>query len=67
MAGLRKIRMVGPSQRQAAHAMIEGAPPGWSCLIEPPARSLPQNKKLWAIIGDLAGANAGGRNYTPEL
>ena len=67
MADLRKIRMVGPSQRQAAHAMIEGAPPGWSCLIEPPARSLPQNRKLWAIIGDLARAKAGGHDYTPDL
>lgn len=67
MEEIRKIRMVGPYQRQAAHAMIEGAPAGWSCLIEPPARSLPQNRKLWAILGDLARANAGGHTYTPEL
>lgn len=52
--------------RQRAHQLIERAPDGHVCRIDPPTRSLPQNDKMWAMLTDISMAKPEGRRMTPE-
>lgn len=61
MADMLTIRLAGPSQRQYAHRCIDKAPDGSVARISPPARTLPQNDKMHAMLTDLARAKPDGR------
>ena len=60
------IPLTSPYARQRAHQLIGKAPDGWRCKLEPPARTLPQNDKLWAMLTDISVAKPEGRRMTPE-
>jgi hypothetical protein len=60
------IRLIGPTQREHAKAMIDAAPTGHVVTIRAPHRSLDQNAKLWAMLTDVAMAEPDGRRHSPE-
>ena len=60
------VRLVGPTQRAYAKSMIDAAADGWIVTIKEPTRSLDQNARLWAMLGDIAKAEPMGRKHTPD-
>jgi hypothetical protein len=52
-------------RHNAARAIME-APEGYTVSIAEPKRSLDQNAKLWAMLGDVARSKPEGRNWTAE-
>ncbi|WP_422049884.1 recombination protein NinB [Shimia sp.] len=54
--------------RARAHTWVEAAPEGMVIQFKEPTRSLDQNAKLWAMLGDVAKqAEHNGNRYTPEV
>jgi len=47
------VRLVGKAQRDFAKRCIDDAPPGWIVQIAAPTRSLDQNARLHAMLGDV--------------
>lgn len=53
--------------RSRAHTWIEKAPEGMLIKFQEPTRSLDQNAKLWAILGDVARqATHNGQSYSTD-
>lgn len=52
--------------RTNALRAITQAPEGYIVDIREPTRSLMQNKRLWAMLRDIADAQPEGRQWTPE-
>lgn len=48
------IILKGPEQRLAARRMVNDAPRGWVVVARPPTRMDNQNKKMWALLEDIA-------------
>ena len=48
------FRLCSPAVRQHASRAIQNAPDGYMVTIQEPKRSLVQNAKLWAMLGDVA-------------
>jgi hypothetical protein len=64
---LTPIRLIGPTQREHAKAMIDAAPTGHVVTIRAPHRSLDQNSRLWASLTDIANqVEWYGRKLTPH-
>lgn len=63
---MRPIRILGPRQRAYAHAQVDAAPDGWIVTVREPTRTLDQNARLWAMLGDVARAEPMGRKHTPD-
>jgi hypothetical protein len=63
---LPPIRLVGPSQRAYAKSKIDEAPDGWIVTLREPTRTLDQNAKLWAMLGDLSKQMPAGILATAE-
>jgi hypothetical protein len=63
---MKPIRLLGPSQRAYAKAQIDSAEDGWIVTLREPTRSLDQNARLWAMLGDVARAEPMGRKHTPD-
>ena len=62
-----QIRLTGTVAREAAKAAIDKAPEGYVVAIGPETRSQEQNRKLWAMLRDVAEqAVFNGRQYTPD-
>lgn len=61
MASLTVI-LRGLSQRAWAHKLIDEAPAGSVVKLSPPARSIPQNDKMHAMLTELAKAKPDGRS-----
>ena len=61
------IRLVGTSQRQFAHRMIDAAPNQAVVNIREATRSKDQNVKMWAMISDVSRARPQGRCHTPDV
>lgn len=55
MSDRRIYRLVHPTARRLAAAQCGLAPDGYIVTIRPPTRSLEQNARLWALLGDIAG------------
>ena len=62
---MRVLTLRSWTRRQAAK-LIEAAPDGYVLTIKPPTRSDPQNRKMWALLGDVSKAKPKGRNMPPE-
>lgn len=67
MTDKRIVKLLGPTQRQHAANLVISAPDGYVCTIQEPTRSLDQNARLWAMLGDVSKAKPLGRSYTPEM
>lgn len=61
-----RFTLISPRVRQNAVEAIRTAPQGSRVTIALPNRSLEQNAKLWAMLGDVANSKPEGRNWTPE-
>ena len=61
------VRLVGPSQRDYAHELIDTAPQGAVVTIKEPTRSLEQNAKLHAMLQDVSFHCPEGRMYTVHV
>lgn len=53
MSEKRIIRLV-PASRHAALEAVRNAPDEYVVTIQPPKRSMVQNAKMWAMLGDIA-------------
>ena len=60
------IRLLSPSQREYAHWALDQAPDGCVVSIVKATRSVEQNKKMWAMLHDIARAKPEGRNWTTD-
>ncbi|WP_343502106.1 MULTISPECIES: recombination protein NinB [Roseobacteraceae] len=60
------IYLRGQSQRDYARRALDAAPDNSVVSITKPTRSVPQNKKLWAMLNDVAEAEPEGRQWTRE-
>ena len=54
-----------PMREAAANAVMD-APPGSIVTIAEPPKSWEQQKKMWAMLGDIAKAKPKGRTAKPE-
>lgn len=59
---MQRVKILGESQRQYAHELIEQVPIGWNITFSEPKRTEEQNKKMHAMIRDFCRANVTGRN-----
>jgi hypothetical protein len=53
--------------RETAHRIIDAAPMSSVLNIKPPRRTIPQNDRMWAMLGELARARPDGRNLPPHV
>lgn len=53
------------TRQRAANAVLK-APDGYICRIEEPRRTLDQNDKMHAMLGDIALSKPLGRSHTPD-
>jgi hypothetical protein len=63
---MRPIRLTGQRQRAYACEQVAKAPEGWVVTLREPTRTLDQNARLWAMLGDVARAEPMGRKHTPD-
>ena len=61
-----RISLSTATGRQRAHALIDRAPDTWIAEVREATRSDAQNRKLWALLNDIAAAKPGGRRHTPD-
>lgn len=61
------VRLVGPSQRELAHRLINLAPDGAIVNIREATRSADQSAKMWAMLSDISRAKPDGRVHVPEV
>lgn len=55
------------ASRRRAHECVKDCPDGWSATFAPPKRSLDQNARLWAMLGEIAAQVPWhGQKLTPE-
>jgi len=59
--------LTGPWERHRAKRMIDAAPDGYVFSVAEPKRSDAQNRKLWAMLSDIATAQPEGRKHIPEV
>lgn len=55
-----------PSTVPTIWRVIQSAPDGSIVTVSPPRRTIPQNKKMQAMLSDIARAKPGGRVLSPE-
>lgn len=63
---MRPVYLIGSTQRDYAHQLIDAAEVGSVVSITGPKRTPPQNKKMWAMLRDVAEAKPEGRQWTPD-
>jgi len=63
---MNTIWLRGDYYRRKAHEMIADAPDGWWVMFGPPSRSNSQNRKMRAMLRDLANSKPQGREITEE-
>lgn len=68
VADPKTVILAGPRQVQTAQEYIaDPERAGWVVKISPPTRSLEQNARLWAQLGDIASqVEWYGKRLTPE-
>jgi hypothetical protein len=62
-----RISLSTATGRQRAHALIDRAPDTWIAEVREATRSDAQNRKLWALLNDVAASKPGGRSHTPDV
>ena len=61
------ITLRDPAQRRRAHECVKDCPEGWIATFAPPKRSDEQNRKMWAMLGELSkGMPWHGQTLSPE-
>lgn len=64
---MQTIILHHPQHRAAATRLVGLAPEGSVVTVSPPRRSLDQNAKMWAMLGEWARqVDHGGRKYDAE-
>jgi hypothetical protein len=61
-----RFYLINDTVRRNAVQAVMNAGENFVVTISEPKRSLEQNAKLWAMLGDVASAKPEGRNWTPE-
>ena len=62
------LKLAHDGIRAKAHMWLDAAPAGMVVQFKEQKRSLDQNAKLWAMLGDVAKqAKHSGNSYTPEV
>lgn len=56
----------GPSQRQLAKSMIDGAADGFVVNVKAPSRNNDQNARMWEMLSDIARSAPEGRKWTTD-
>lgn len=51
---MNPIHLTSPAARTAAMRYIAQAPDGYVCVLKEPTRSLSQNARMWAMLGDIS-------------
>ena len=51
---MKPIPLTSPAARTAAMRYIAQAPDGYVCVLKEPTRSLSQNARMWAMLGDIS-------------
>mgnify|MGYP003656978393 CR=1 FL=1 len=60
------VILSNPDRRAIAHRVIDAAPVGSVVEVSAPQRTVPQNKKMWSMLGDVSRAKPDGKMATPE-
>ena len=62
------LKIASPRYREKAHQWVEAIPEGGVIRFYPePTRSMVQNDKMWAMLGDISKqVEHAGMNHTPE-
>lgn len=60
------FKLIDKDRRGNALRAVAAAPEGHVVIIGEPTRSLDQNARLWAMLGDIAKAEPMGRKHTPD-
>lgn len=61
------ITLRGKAQRQLAKMRVDAAPADAVVTIKAATRTLDQNAKMWAMLGDLCREKPEGRNWTQDV
>lgn len=62
------LKLANQNVRKRAHHWLSHAPEGMLIKFQEPTRSLDQNAKLWAMLGDVSRQKEhNGRKYPPEV
>ena len=61
-----RVALSTPAGRARAAGLVQRAPDTWMVEIRERSRSDEQNKKLWAMLNDVALAKPDGRHHTPD-
>lgn len=62
------LKLANQGIRNKARSWLDNAPDGMVIQFKEPKRSLEQNAKLWAMLGDVSKqANHNGERYSPEV
>jgi hypothetical protein len=64
---MQPFLLTGKTSRDAACRAIWQAPPCSYVEIKPQKRTDDQNRKLWAMLGDVSRAKPMGRRHIPEV
>ena len=69
MIGWTHIIGNGPNDVSRADAMVlvKHAPQGAILTIEPPGRTIPQNRRFHAMLRDVSKAKPEGRQHSPDV
>lgn len=60
------FKLIDAARRGNALRAVAAAPEGHVVTIAEPTRTLDQNARLWAMLGDLSKQQAGGIKATPD-
>lgn len=61
------VILYGPRARSDAYMLIDAAPVNAVVTVKPPARTLDQNSKLWALLSDISRAKPEARAWEPGI
>lgn len=64
---MHRIILSNDMHRAHAHRLVDAAPVNAIMQIEPPKRTIPQNRLLWGRLSEISAQRPGGRRWSPEL
>lgn len=62
-----RFTLDGQFTRERAKRIIDAAPEGYVFSVKEAGRSDAQNRKMWAMLADIAMARPEGRAHVPEV
>lgn len=62
-----RFSLLGSWEKARAKHLIDAAPVGYVFSVSEPKRTDAQNRKLWAMLSDIAMAKPEGRKHIPEV